>query len=656
MRLAAVLIALLAATPALADDDPLARIAALEDARHLGNGALAALASDQRAPVRLAAVRALGRIGDADGGAAVVKALEDADPAVRREAAFALGLLGDVAPLVKRHPAETDAAVRVAIVEAVGRAGKVGVVPFLVARASHGPLAERRAALVGLGLVAKRNDGALPGVDAAQIDAWLKAPEVEVRFGASYALLRAKALAGDAALATARRCAGDADEEVRVHCVRALARFPAAVDALATAAKDASWRVRAEAAKGLGDQKAGDALAALLRAPASFDGTDLHPLVAALDAALALPPTPALTEAAEGLHAATAPTKEFSLGRGHLHCRAAALLDRATGKVARVPKCGGKAYPRALRDALTVQVLEVLPPAARARALAAFFAKATPQGQASAVGALKDLGGEKAAQRLVPKALASRDPAVVAEAATVAGEWGDQSAAGPLLDAAHRLVPKGEYEAAQSVFEALGKLKSKAAVPLLQGHVFHENAALRKAALDALNAIGDAGAYVAEAPPVPPPAPSLTVPSPFRAATVRTTRGAFTIELFAEDAPNTVKNFAALAARGFYDGLTFHRVVPDFVVQGGDPRGDGWGGPGYTIRCEINPHPYERGAVGMALAGKDTGGSQFFVTHGPQPHLDGGYTVFGRVREGMDVVDTLTVGDRILKIELSRGL
>jgi cyclophilin family peptidyl-prolyl cis-trans isomerase len=97
-------------------------------------------------------------------------------------------------------------------------------------------------------------------------------------------------------------------------------------------------------------------------------------------------------------------------------------------------------------------------------------------------------------------------------------------------------------------------------------------------------------------------------------------------------------------------------VVPDFVVQGGDPRGDGWGGPGYTIRCEINPRPYGRGAVGMALAGKDTGGSQFFVTHGPQPHLDGGYTVFGQVREGMAVVDALTVGDRILAIELSRSL
>jgi cyclophilin family peptidyl-prolyl cis-trans isomerase len=108
-----------------------------------------------------------------------------------------------------------------------------------------------------------------------------------------------------------------------------------------------------------------------------------------------------------------------------------------------------------------------------------------------------------------------------------------------------------------------------------------------------------------------------------------------------------VANFAALARRKFYDGQLFHRVVPDFVAQGGDPRGDGWGGPGYTIRCELDAATYTRGTVGMALAGKDTGGSQFFVTHTAHPHLDGGYTVFGRLEAGFEALDALTVGDRI---------
>ena len=133
-------------------------------------------------------------------------------------------------------------------------------------------------------------------------------------------------------------------------------------------------------------------------------------------------------------------------------------------------------------------------------------------------------------------------------------------------------------------------------------------------------------------------------------AVVTTSKGAFTIQLLPEDAPLNVDNFVQLAKRGYFAGITFHRVVPNFVIQDGDPRGDGNGGPGYQIRCEINEVPYERGAVGMALSGKDTGGSQWFATHSPQPHLDGGYTVFGKVIRGMDVVDNTVRGDLIRSI------
>jgi cyclophilin family peptidyl-prolyl cis-trans isomerase len=120
--------------------------------------------------------------------------------------------------------------------------------------------------------------------------------------------------------------------------------------------------------------------------------------------------------------------------------------------------------------------------------------------------------------------------------------------------------------------------------------------------------------------------------------------------LLPEDAPLNVDNFVQLARRRYFNGIVFHRVVPNFVIQGGDPRGDGNGGPGYQIRCEINEVPYRRGAVGMALSGKDTGGSQWFVTHAPQPHLDGGYTVFGNVIAGMEVVDRIARGDVIKSI------
>lgn len=133
-------------------------------------------------------------------------------------------------------------------------------------------------------------------------------------------------------------------------------------------------------------------------------------------------------------------------------------------------------------------------------------------------------------------------------------------------------------------------------------------------------------------------------------AILRTKRGNIVLELFGADAPITVQNFMTLARSGYYRGTGFHRVVPNFVAQDGDPRDDGNGGPGYAIRDEMNPRRYERGALGMALSGPDTGGSQYFITHSPQPHLDGHYTVFGRVLTGYQALDAIIQGDRILSI------
>ncbi|HYX89674.1 MAG TPA: peptidylprolyl isomerase [Gaiellaceae bacterium] len=127
------------------------------------------------------------------------------------------------------------------------------------------------------------------------------------------------------------------------------------------------------------------------------------------------------------------------------------------------------------------------------------------------------------------------------------------------------------------------------------------------------------------------------------AATLHTNHGAIALELFDEDAPKTVENFRKLAADGFYDGVIFHRVIPDFMIQGGDPTGTGTGGPGYTFEDEINEHKAVRGALAMANAGPNTNGSQFFiVTTEATPWLDGMHTVFGRVTEGMDVVDAIS--------------
>ena len=130
-------------------------------------------------------------------------------------------------------------------------------------------------------------------------------------------------------------------------------------------------------------------------------------------------------------------------------------------------------------------------------------------------------------------------------------------------------------------------------------------------------------------------------------ATLHTSHGAVDVELFDEDAPTTVENFLKLARDGFYDGVIFHRVIPDFMIQGGDPTGTGSGGPGYQFDDEINEHKIERGALAMANAGPGTNGSQFFiVTTESAPWLDGKHTVFGRVTSGMDVVDAISEVDR----------
>ena len=141
-----------------------------------------------------------------------------------------------------------------------------------------------------------------------------------------------------------------------------------------------------------------------------------------------------------------------------------------------------------------------------------------------------------------------------------------------------------------------------------------------------------------------------------KTATIHTVKGDMKVEFFEKDAPNTVKNFIDLSEKGFYDGLTFHRVIPNFVIQGGCPDGTGAGGPGYHIDCELDGDNqyHDRGVLSMAHAGRNTGGSQFFICHSRQntAHLDRNHTVFGKIVEGLDVIDQIRQGDKITSIEV----
>jgi cyclophilin family peptidyl-prolyl cis-trans isomerase len=201
------------------------------------------------------------------------------------------------------------------------------------------------------------------------------------------------------------------------------------------------------------------------------------------------------------------------------------------------------------------------------------------------------------------------------------------------------------------------------AEPALAGALADKDWAVRVRAAELLKAIDPARETATAIRPAPTTfsepvyaAAEVVTPPYSTRVYVDTDKGSFEIELAVLDAPLTVHSFVMLARKGYFDGLAVHRVVPGFVAQDGDPRGDGEGGPGYTIRDEINQRPYLRGTVGMALDWADTGGSQYFIAHGPQPHLDGRYTVFGQVIAGMEVVDRLAVGDVVRRVRVWDGL
>ena len=268
----------------------------------------------------------------------------------------------------------------------------------------------------------------------------------------------------------------------------------------------------------------------------------------------------------------------------------------------------------------------------------------------------KDLG------EVLRKHLKESDVIIRATAAELLGELpSDETNTKALIEALPlALADKELNDAALTILDALGKQKSAKANDAIKTALDSNDYLIRRKAVALLKANG-AGDFSSRIGTVQT---RNTTADYERAisrigkqgfAMVTTSKGSFTIELLPEDAPLNVDNFIQLAKRHFFNGITVHRVVPNFVIQDGDPRGDGNGGPGYQIRCEINLAPYERGAVGMALSGKDTGGSQWFVTHSPQPHLDGGYTVFGNVVAGMNVVDSTARGDIIRSIVIKEG-
>jgi cyclophilin family peptidyl-prolyl cis-trans isomerase/HEAT repeat protein len=686
-------------------DEVMLRIVRAEDERRWDND-LGTLLFDKEARVRERAALAAGRIGDERAVASLVSLLQtDREASVRAMAAFALGeteaATGAAALSEVAQKQNETSDVRGRCVEALGKVvaalpeteeasgrnlGQV-ILKTLDAELKRSPKPGREVILLGLTAALR----ARPANAGPVVAKFLSSADARIRADAANTMARLRSK--DANEQLRALLANDADPVVRANAARALgaAEDAASLEQLAArVGNDSDERVRVSAIRALGSLKDARAAPTLLQRgsdlmpayqSAKTNGS-VHPRVLneMLEIATSLGRVLANTNderAVAWLRSlremeTSAPEIEIAFARlapftylretpfnklADERVRAALMKDwqRVSALSQGLSEIAGITATAAgsgivglqadaqitLRSWLDDPNLPALAAPDVLTALAAF--KPTDLGQvlrkqmsakdmvmrATAAGQLGELPPDEANARALAEALpvASRD------------ELSDATLA--ILDSLARQKTPAANEAIKSSLASPDHLIRRRAVALLKANGagdFSEriaNVASRNTATDYARALSRLGKAVR--------------------ASVNTDKGAFTIELLPEEAPLNVDNFVRLAQSGYFNNITFHRVVPNFVVQGGDPRGDGNGGPGYQIRCEINEVSFDRGVVGMALSGKDTGGSQWFITHSPQPHLDGGYTVFGRVREGMDVVDRLARGDVIRSINVTES-
>jgi len=610
----------------IADTAPLRAIAIAEDARHWTTDGLGAYLAHTDPAVRARAARAVGRLQDSTAVPALLPLLADRDPRVAHEAAFALGQIGHpsaAAPLAA-VTTSADAGLRALAIEALGKVGAKAQTPVVV-RALDDPLpAVRGAAAVALWRLA----------DSTAVDALVAHdddPDAGVRWRVLWAL--EKVPAADRVVLRAALHVGDPDATVRARAVRTIGRQKSARGTayLFAALADADVGVVVEAIRAL--QQIADT-ATVAAGPALEHGlAHAHPYVR--------------------VTAATALGERFAWVAGDSAERVR-LADALAARLADPDAATRGAAAKALLARRGAAALPLVRP---------LLADSVVYVRVAVLEGLRALPGDDDAAALLAGRLAP--PATVFERATAAdvlGERKDTSAAAALTAG----LRDTSWLFAASCAGALGAIGDVSAVPrLLAAYAAHHGDTepdARLAIVDALRTLGRAHAADslehAFAPRQPSPADHddafFTVPAE-RGAVIHTSKGDIEWAFDAAEAPQTVRNFVRLARRGFFDGDRVHRVVPDFVIQDGDPTGTGSGGPGYSIRCEYNMLRYDAGMVGMALSGKDTGGSQWFITHSPQPHLDGRYTIFAHVVRGMDVVDRIVQGDRIERVEILGG-
>lgn len=623
------------------------------------------LLEDTEARVRRRAALAVGRVGLPEGVGPLVGLLADSDPEVRQMAAFALGLLadprakdplvaalGDSTPLVRASAAEALGQIGdLSAADAIGRAVAQAVQSGSVAQPPGEDVDARRdveAAVVRLGVAALARLKAYDALAAAVLDG---AGQPRVRWWPVAAALRQ--IEDPRALPALRTLAKDSSLYTRTFAIRGLGALKdrSAVPLLVPLATSGDRATAIEAVRALGqigDPAAAPTLQRLLIASKSSFDIRLEAIVAAgnpqmagvepglMDALLDAmsDPSGAVRAAATGALAALDP-QNFVLVLSGLDpdpdWRVRSALATTLGLLP--PEV---AMPR-LTKMLGDQDQRVIP-----AVLASMAHARTPNAAAELLAHLK-----------------ADDPMVRAAAAAGLGDLRPDGGLGALTVAYETGQRDTTYVARAAAVGALAAYGAPGA-PFLRAALADKDWAVRARAASLLKADPAVSAGIRPAPTrLPPDAyglPRLTQPAVSTAVYIDTDRGTIQIELAVLDAPLTVENFVTLARGGFFDGLTIHRVEPNSLVHAGDPRGDGEGGPGYTIRDELNERPFLRGTVGMAREWPDAGGSQFFIAQSPHPERDGRFTAFGRIVAGMDVVDAIQPGDVIRRVRVWDGV
>ena len=633
-------------------DEARALLLQQEDRRGYDAAILSAAARSPEAEVRRRAALAIGRIADERGRDLAVELTRDRDPEVRAAAAFACELLedpsltSDLIPLL----ADSDARVAESAARSIGALGRGDGEDALVAAIGKSAAPEPRATVLqSLWRFADEES-------RAALLPYASDPEPHVRGAAIYALARKPAEASLPVL-TAALSDGDADTAA------------AAARALGILGKKESIEPLAAALDAGKPHLATISLGALEAVLEKNPGASVAPNRKARVVALAGDANPNLAVPALLVLRQFAGSERQALARlwsiattGSGRRRQVALLStvaalRERAKAALESAVGA---PDAPLRAAAAESLAHLPAAAAAPYRARLAADPDPIVRIAVVASLGSADAVRQNRALIDAALGDPDSGVRAAAIEALAVLNDPAALPAILQAVEKSASDAAPDVPIAAIAAAEKLVSDPGAKTVVEAAYRSSRTLvRRLARRALVRVfrADPSAYPAPEYRVAKTADQYAAllseaAKPWR-ADIETPRGTIALRLLGDAAPLTVMNFIELARRNFFNGVAIHRVVPDFVVQDGDPTGTGNGGPGYEIRDENDMIPYETGTVGMALAGRDTGGSQWFVTHSPQPHLDGIYTVFARVVGGQDVVERIEQWDRITRVTVS---